>query len=175
MKRHVALIGFMGAGKTTVGRRLARELGLPFRDSDELIVARHGAIETIFARDGSATFREYEYAAVRDLLEGESAVVALGGGAVTHEPTRELLARHALRIYLEVPLEALLSRLRRSRTVRPVIGDMPTRATVRALLESREPLYREAEIVVRGARRSKTALAREIAEAVRASREPATR
>ena len=112
---------------------------------------------------------------MRDLLEGESAVVALGGGALTHEPTRELLARHALRIFLEVPLEALLSRLRRSRTVRPVIGDMPTRATVRALLESREPLYREAEIVVRGARRSKTALAREIAEAVRASREPATR
>ena len=173
MKRHVALIGFMGAGKSTVGRCLARELGLPFRDSDELIVARHGPIETIFARDGSASFRAYEYAAVRELLAGEPAVVALGGGAVTHPPTRELLAGNALRIYLEVPFEALLARLRRSRTVRPVIGEQPTRATVRALLESREPLYREAEIVVRGGRRSKTALAREIAAAVRASLEAA--
>ncbi len=175
MKRHVALIGFMGAGKSTIGRRLARELELPFSDSDELIVARHGPIETIFARDGSAAFREYEYAAVRDLLGGTPAVVALGGGAVTHQPTRDLLARSALRIYLEVPLDALIARLRRSRTVRPVIGEAPTRTTVRALLESREPLYREAEIVVHAARRSKSELAREIAAAVRATREPCAR
>jgi shikimate kinase len=173
--RHVALIGFMGAGKSTIGRRLARELDLPFADSDELIVARHGPIEQIFARDGSAAFREYEFAAVRDLLAGEVAVVALGGGAVTHAPTRELLARSALRVYLEVPLEALVARLRRSRTVRPVIGDVPTRAAVKALLESREPLYREAELVVRGGRRSKDALAREIAASIRAAREAGVR
>jgi len=165
----------MGAGKSTIGRRLARELDLPFADSDELIVARHGPIEAIFAQDGSAAFREYEFAAVRDLLGGSPAVVALGGGAVTHPPTRELLALSALRVYLEVPLDALLARLRRSGTVRPVLGEVPTRTSVQALLAAREPLYREAEIVVPGTRRSKNALAREIAAAVRAAREPALR
>jgi shikimate kinase len=171
VKRHVALIGFMGAGKSTIGRCLARELELPFCDSDELVVARYGPIAEIFERSGAATFREYEYAAVRELFEGEPGVVALGGGAVTHEPTRELVARSALRIYLEVPVAALLARLRHSRTTRPVLGESPTLETVRVLLESREPLYREAEIVVNAARRSRNALAREIAAAVRASRE----
>jgi shikimate kinase len=171
VKRHVALIGFMGAGKSTIGRCLARELELPFFDSDEFVVARHGPIAKIFEQSGAATFRKYEYDAVRELLEGTPGVVALGGGAVTHEPTRELLAQAALRVYLEVPVSALLARLRRSRTTRPVIGESPTLETVRALLESREPLYREAEIVVNAARRSRNALAREIAAAVRASRE----
>lgn len=161
------LIGFMAAGKSTIGKHLARELALPFVDSDALIVQRHGPIEEIFAREGDEAFRRYEFEAIRDVLAGPRAVVSLGGGAVTHEPTRALVAERALRIYLKVPVPSLVARLRHSHTIRPVLGRNPTAARVRELLATREPLYREAELTVHGARRSRRALAREIAERVR--------
>ncbi len=173
MERHVALVGFMAAGKTTIGRFVARELGLPFVDTDELIVARHGPIPDLFARAGEAGFREAEREAVCAALAAPRSVIALGGGAVTHPPTRAALAERALRVYLEIPPETILARLRRSRTVRPVVGSEPTLERVRELLALREPLYRTSEIVVRGPRRSKLAFARAIVE--RLAQEPALR
>jgi len=165
-KTHVALLGFMAAGKSTIGKRVARELGLNFVDTDELIVARHGPIHEIFARDGEARFREHEFQVVREALDGPPAVVALGGGAVTYEPTRGLVAERMLRVFIDVPESKLLARLSRSRAVRPMLGATLDAARVRALLERRRPLYREAEIVVDGGRRSQSALAREIAALV---------
>ena len=165
--RHVALVGFMAAGKSTIGRRLARELGLPFVDTDELVVAERGPIADIFAREGANAFRSYELEAVRQALCGEPAVVALGGGALTHAPTRALVTERARCVYLHVPAGVLLQRLKRSRTVRPVLGERPTPESVRELLELREPQYREAEITVRSAGRSRTLVAREIAALVR--------
>ena len=153
----------MAAGKTTVGRHLARELGLPFVDTDDLIVAREGPIAPLFARVGEAGFRAAECAAVCEALDGPLAVIALGGGAITHEPTRALLAARALRVYLDVPVETLVERLRRSRTVRPLVGAEPTIERVRALLDAREPLYREADLTVRSPQTSKLAYARRIA------------
>lgn len=167
--KHVALVGFMGAGKSTIGRRVARELNRPFVDTDELIMAAHGAIAEIFAREGAQAFRRYEREAVGAALAGEPAVVALGGGALTHEPTRALVAGNARRIYLYAPAAVLAQRLRRSRTVRPVLGGEPTAALVRELLAAREPAYREAEITVRCAGRSRSAVAREIASLLRAA------
>ena len=167
-KPHIALIGFMAAGKTTIGRRLAQELKLPFVDTDEAIVGRHGSIAQLFTRYGEAGFREREFAAVRAALDGPPSVIALGGGAVTYGPTHDLVAGLAVRVYLDVPLETLVTRLRRSRRVRPVVGKSPTPQRVRALLEERAPLYREAEIVVQGGRGSQLELAREIAELVKA-------
>jgi shikimate kinase len=167
VKEHVALVGFMAAGKSTIGRHLAHELGLPFVDTDELIEARHGPIHTIFARDGEPAFRSYELAVVRDAFAGPRAVISLGGGALTHEPTRALVAERAVRVYLEVPVASLVARLRRARTVRPAMGASPTPERVRALLALREPHYREAELTIHGARRSKRALAGEIAERLR--------
>jgi len=153
----------MGAGKTTIGRLVARELGVAFVDTDELIRARAGPVAALFARGGEACFREAEFDAVRAALAGSVSVLALGGGAVTHARTRALLAERALRVYIEVPVETLLARLRRSRTVRPVLGAETTAARIRELMVQREPLYRESEIIVHGPRRSKTALALEIA------------
>ena len=153
----------MAAGKTTVGRHLARELGLPFVDTDDLIVAREGPIAALFARAGEGGFRAAECAAVREALEGPLAVIALGGGAITYEPTRTLLAARALRVYLDVPVETLVYRLRRSRTVRPLVGAEPTIERVRELLDAREPLYREADLTVRSPQTSKLAYARRIA------------
>lgn len=167
MKTHVALVGFMAAGKTTIGRYLARELDLPFIDTDALIVARHGPIATIFTELGEATFRSYEHDAILEALAGAPSVVALGGGAVTDEGTRRLVAARAYRVFLDVPAEILATRVRRSPTLRPVVGKTPTTTRIRELLAQREPLYREADYTIPGARRSKLALAREIAELIR--------
>ncbi len=172
LKKHIALVGFMAAGKTTVGRHLARELGVPFCDTDAAIVARHGPIPKLFERHGEAGFRALEYAVVRELLQGPPGVLALGGGAVTHAPTRALLAAASMRVYLDMPAETLLARLRRSQTVRPLIGAAPTLARVRALLAQREPLYREADLVLSGPRRTQASFAHEISVRLRADGHP---
>jgi shikimate kinase len=156
----------MAAGKTTIGRHLARELGLDFVDTDELIVERSGPVAGLFASVGEPGFREAEFEAVRAALAGPPAVIALGGGAVTHAPTRALLAERALRVYLDIPIEAILARLARSRTVRPLVGPSPSLERVRELLTEREPFYREADIVVSGPHRSKRTFAREIARRI---------
>jgi shikimate kinase len=114
------LVGFMGAGKTTVGRILADTLGQPFVDSDVLIEQRLGReIRDIFAAEGEAYFREIEHAAVAELVRGPEAVVALGGGAAEDPRTREVL-RGASVIYLRVGYDEALSRVR-SDELRPML------------------------------------------------------
>jgi shikimate kinase len=149
-KRHVALIGFMAAGKSTIGKRLARELGLPFVDTDAEIAAGHGPLEDIFAREGEGSFRAYERDALEAALRGEPKVISLGGGAITHAPTRALLEAHALRVFIETPLRTILARVRRSKTHRPMLGEQPSMRRVRELFALREPYYREAEIIIDG-------------------------
>jgi shikimate kinase len=160
----VALVGFMAAGKSTIGRHLAREMGVAFTDTDDLIVARHGPIPALFASVGEPGFRALELEAVRDALARPPGVLALGGGAVTHAPTRALLATCALRVFLDIPAETLIARLARSRTMRPVVGAAPTLERIRELLAEREPVYRESEFIVRGPHRTQAAFAREIAK-----------
>jgi shikimate kinase len=157
----------MAAGKTTIGRHLARELGVAFVDTDDTIAEAHGPIAELFAARGEAGFRAAELEAVRAALAGPPCVIALGGGAVTHAPTRELLSARALRVYLEIPVDAIVERLKRSRTIRPLVGERPTAERVRELLAPREPIYLESEIVVRGPHRSKRAFALEIAARLR--------
>jgi shikimate kinase len=165
VKPHVALVGFMAAGKTTVGKRLARDLGWRFVDTDDLVVAARGrSIDAIFADEGEDAFRRYEFEAAREAVSGSPAVVALGGGAVTHPPTRDLVAGQALRVYLELELPEILMRLRRARRIRPLAGPRPARARIGALLAARTVFYREAEIVVHVGRRSAGQVAREILE-----------
>lgn len=165
---HVALIGFMAAGKSTIGRRVARELGVAFVDTDASIVDRYGPIPEIFAKVGDAGFRLKEFELVQAALEGPPAVIALGGGAVTHEPTRRLLAERTVRVFIDVPVQTLLARLRRSRVARPMLGERVDPERMQKLWDSRAPLYREAEITVAAARGSQAALAREIATRVKA-------
>ena len=101
----IVLVGFMGAGKTTVGHLLAAELELPFADSDQLIEQRTGRlIRQIFAEDGEAAFRALEHQVIAELLEGSDLVLALGGGAAEHPRTRDTLASHprAQVVYLQV-------------------------------------------------------------------------
>ncbi len=163
MKAHLALVGFMASGKSTVGRHVARALGLGFVDTDAAVIARHGPVERIFADEGEAGFRAHEFEAIREALAGPAAVIATGGGALTHEPTRALLASRAVRVYLDVPLPTLVARLRRSKTVRPMLGGAIDVDRIRALHEARTPLYRQADMVVRGGEQSQQVARRVVA------------
>ncbi|MDX6504115.1 MAG: shikimate kinase / 3-dehydroquinate synthase, partial [Gaiellaceae bacterium] len=137
LDRHVALIGFMGAGKTTLGRGLAEALGRQFVDADEEIVAAHGAIATIFATQGEEAFRRIEREAIAATFASSTpSVVALGGGAVTSTEVRDTLVERAFTLLLDVDVETCWRRVVGSD--RPLAQD---ETRFRALYEERRELY----------------------------------
>ena len=149
MKQHLALVGFMAAGKSTIGKKLARKLNCAFFDTDEMVVKDHGAISDIFYNEGEAAFRKYEHSAVAHVLdEGEPGVVALGGGALTHEPTEKLLKKRTYRVFIKISPEGALERLRHSQRVRPLIGPTPPLSRIKELYNKRMPQYANADFVV---------------------------
>jgi shikimate kinase len=108
----IVLVGFMGAGKTTVGQLLATRLGLPFADADTVLEARTGtSVQQIFAEQGEPAFRALEHQTIAALLTGPRLVLALGGGAVGHEQTRCVLKAAEHTVYLHVPYRAALDRV----------------------------------------------------------------
>jgi shikimate kinase len=146
----IVLTGFMGAGKSTVGALLAEKLGWRFMDTDALIEARIGStIAQIFAEKGEAAFRVLEADAVRDCAQTERLVMALGGGAVESEPTRNVLAMidQARIVFLDAPLEVMVSRCiaQPNAAERPVLAD---RERLAKRLEARLPHYRMAHLTV---------------------------
>ena len=150
MKRLIALTGFMGSGKSTVGARLARALGVSFYDLDKAVEARRGGIAHIFSTQSERRFREYERDAFEEIVRsGDRAVVALGGGALTYAPTRKLVRKHAYSVFLHAPIEQIARRVRRSRGVRPLLGTAPKLAEIRALYKKRLPVYRSSDAIVR--------------------------
>ena len=149
MKRHVALVGFMAAGKSTIGKRLARKLKCAFFDTDDLVVKEHGAISDIFYNEGESAFRRYEKAALAQVLDnGDAGVVALGGGALTLDDNQKLLKKRAYRVFIKVSPEQALERMRRSKTVRPLLGPTPSLTKIRELYTKRMPQYSHADYVV---------------------------
>jgi shikimate kinase len=143
----VVLVGFMGAGKTAVGEGLAGRLGLPFLDTDDVIVAAHGPISAIFAGRGEAGFRKLETeVVVREIaaLEVTPKVLALGGGAVLIDQVRRALRRVRRVVWLTAPPETLWARVA-SEGQRPLARD---EESFRGLLATRETLYREVATLV---------------------------
>jgi shikimate kinase len=135
------LVGPPGAGKTTVGQKVAAAMGLDFRDTDADIVAAAGKpIPDIFVDDGEPVFRTFELAAVSVALQSFDGVLALGGGAILAEQTRERLRGHTV-VYLSVELSAAAARVGLSGG-RPLLAMNP-RATLKYLLDQRRPLYQE--------------------------------
>lgn len=133
-----------GSGKSTVGRQLARRLGLPFFDSDHLIEQRLGcSIREYFAREGEAAFRDAEEQVLAELARGADAVVATGGGAVLREANRRHLREGGRVIYLRSTPEELHRRLRHD-TQRPLLQVADPLGKLRTLYAERDPLYREA-------------------------------
>lgn len=135
----VVLIGPMGAGKTSIGRRVAKSLGVPFADSDAAVVRAHGPIDRIFAEQGEARFRELERAAVAEALSA-GGVVALGGGAVMDAQTRALLVGHRV-VLLTVEPRVVASRIQG--TNRPLLQAEDPLARWLAIYEARRPVYEE--------------------------------
>lgn len=162
----LVLVGPPGAGKTTVGRVLARRLGVSFTDADAVIVARAGKpIADMFVEDGEAAFRALEREVVAELLADVDGVLALGGGAVLAAETRALLRGHRV-VALMVGLADGVRRTGMS-SARPLLSGVNPRATFKALLDARAPLYREvATVEIDTARRSPNQVARAALEAI---------
>ena len=149
-KKSIALVGLMGAGKTSVGRRLAKRLSLPFADADAEIEAAAGlAIAEIFERFGEAHFRDGERRVIARLVEGPRQVIATGGGAFMNDETRALILARCTAIWIDGDLDTLAARLGR-RDHRPLLRDKEPRALLAELAESRNPIYALAHFTVRG-------------------------
>jgi shikimate kinase len=144
----IALVGLMGAGKSSIGRRLAQALGLPFVDADSEIESAAGAsIEEIFARDGEAIFRNGERRVIARLLDGPAQVLATGGGAFMDPSTRGLIRERAVSVWLRADVDTLLVRVAR-RNNRPLLKAGDPRAVLTRLIDERYPVYAEADITV---------------------------
>jgi shikimate kinase len=146
--RSLVLVGMMGAGKTSVGKRLALALGLPFADADsEIELAAGMSVEEIFAQHGETAFRDGEVKVIRRLLQNGPQVMATGGGAFISPVVREEVRRHGISIWLSAPMDILMLRVAR-RDNRPLLKTANPRAVMEKLLSERSPFYAEADMTV---------------------------
>lgn len=146
--RPIVLVGMMGAGKTTVGRRLAAKLGRRFIDSDQEVEKAAGmSIEDIFRLRGESDFRTGEAKVIARLLKEENAVLGTGGGAFINDDTRALIKQAAVSVWIKADFEILFARVSR-RSTRPLLRTANPRETLRGLMDVRYPLYAEADVTV---------------------------
>ena len=147
-KRPIVLVGLMGAGKSSLGKRLALSLEIPFLDADAEIEAAAGMdIPDIFALHGEKIFRDGERRVIARLLKQEKCVLATGGGAFMNEETRALIKEVAMSVWLKVELDVLMRRVRR-RTNRPLLQNNDPEGVMRKFMEVRHPVYAEAHLTV---------------------------
>ena len=164
--RTVVLVGLMGAGKTAVGKRLARRLGVPFFDADHEIEQAAGCpITEIFAGWGEPAFRDCERRVIRRLLNGPPHILSTGGGAFIDPETRSAIACGAVSIWLRATLEVLLARTARRKS-RPLLNTGDPRTILSDLIARRHPIYAEADIVVDTTERSADHTTEEVARAL---------
>ncbi len=166
--RTITLVGLMGAGKSTVGRRLATRLDLPFVDADTEIEAAAGcSIPEIFERHGEAEFRAGERRVIARLLRGRPKVLATGGGAFMDRDTRHRIKTKAISVWLRADLDLLVSRVSR-RDNRPLLKQGNPRQIMIRLMAERYPVYGEADIVVDSNEGPHDSVVDRIVEALRA-------
>ena len=148
-KRSVVLVGMMGAGKSTIGRRLSARLRLPFVDADAEIELAHAGmtIAEIFASYGEPYFRDGEARVIARLLDGGPAVIATGGGAFMREDTRGRIRGKAVSIWLKADADVIMRRVKR-RADRPLLQTADPAATVGRLIGEREPIYQQADLTI---------------------------
>ncbi len=171
--RTIALVGLMGVGKSTIGRRLAQAMELPFRDADqEIEAAASRSIPEIFAELGEAEFRAGERRVIGRLLQEDPHVLATGGGAFMDPQTRELMKEKAITVWLKADLDVLVRRVGRKNT-RPLLDGKDPRAVLQELMERRYPIYAEADITVYTDDRPASAAVDSIRSALRLRLEPA--
>lgn len=146
--RPITLIGIMGAGKTTLGKRLAKQLNLEFFDSDLEIEDFAGCtIKTIFERQGEQAFRKIEQKVLAQLLSGSNRVIATGGGAFINPDTRLLIKEKTISIWLKTSLNLAMSRVE-GRDKRPLLNNVDIRKKLDQIINQRNPIYAEADITI---------------------------
>jgi shikimate kinase len=164
--RPLVLVGMMGAGKTTVGRRLATKLGRQFLDSDEEIErAAQMTIPEIFEQRGEAEFRAGETRVIARVLKDRDIVLATGGGAFVQPETRGLIKTEALSVWLKAEADILFERVSR-RSNRPLLKTANPRQTLERLIEERYPIYAEADVTVVSRDVPQDAVAHDVVDAV---------
>jgi shikimate kinase len=147
----IYLIGFMGCGKTTVGKRLAAHCGYSFVDTDNLFEAKHNrSIESYFEQYGEDCFRQEETLLLRETLSLENTVIATGGGTPCFYDNMDWMLSHGVCIYLEMPPKALFNRLKNSKSERPLLQSGNLLENIQTLLPKREQFYKRANITVSG-------------------------
>ena len=147
-RRSIVLVGMMGAGKSSIGRRLAQRIGIPFVDADTEIEKAAGmSIPDIFATHGEPDFRAGEARVIARLLDGGPQVLATGGGAYLNPATRAAIADKGISVWLNAELDVLIKRIRR-RHDRPLLTTSDPAATLRELVAARYPVYAQAELTV---------------------------
>jgi len=147
--RSIVLIGMMGVGKSSIGRRLGARLGIPFVDADAEIEKAAGmSVADIFSRHGEADFRSGEARVIARLLEGGPQVLATGGGAVMNADTRAAIKTKGVSIWLNAELEVLMRRISKRKHERPMLQTADPAATLRDLLASRAPVYAQSDLTV---------------------------
>src|SRR5579863_1292487 len=148
--RHsIVLVGMMGVGKSSIGRRLGARLGLPFVDADAEIEKAAGmSIADIFARHGEADFRSGEARVIARLLESGPQVLASGGGAVMNADTRAAIKARGVSVWLKAEIDVLLRRVAKRKSERPMLQTDDPSETLRQLLIAREPVYAQADLTV---------------------------
>jgi shikimate kinase len=148
-RRSIVLVGMMGVGKSSIGRRLAARLAIPFVDADSEIEKAAGmSIADIFARHGEADFRGGEARVIARLLEGGPQVLATGGGAFMNPNTRDNIKAKGVSIWLRADLDVLLRRISKRKNERPLLQTDDPEERLRTLLAQREPTYAQADLTV---------------------------
>ena len=150
LSKPIVLVGLMGVGKTTVGKRLAGRLGLSFIDADHAIEEAAGlSVADIFERFGEAHFRDGERRVIARLIEGDPKVIATGGGAFIQDETRALILERAIAVWLDADIDILAERVTRRQGTRPLLKDRDPHKTLAELAAIRNPIYACAPIHVR--------------------------
>jgi shikimate kinase len=148
LKKTIAMVGMMGAGKTAIGTALARRLNVPFLDSDaEISKAANMTIAEIFERDGEPFFRDRESEVISRLLDGPPCILSTGGGAFLREENRRMIAERGAALWLRAELELLWQRVKH-KTTRPLLQTEDPRATLADIQRARDPIYALADIAV---------------------------
>jgi shikimate kinase len=166
LSRTVALVGMMGAGKSSVGRRLAARLGVAFKDADsEIELAAGCPIPELFARFGEGAFRDGERKVIARLLEEPPLVLATGGGAFADAATRARLKEGAVTVWIKVPIDVLFHRVKR-RDNRPLLRTEDPRGMLERLLVERMPAYAQADVIIESSDGPHTAVVEQIVAAL---------
>ena len=166
-RRSIVLVGMMGVGKSSIGRRLGARLGLPFVDADAEIEKAAGmSIADIFARHGETDFRSGEARVIARLLEGGPQILATGGGAVMNADTRAAIKAKAISVWLSADFDVLMRRIAKRKNDRPMLQTPDPAATLRRLMSEREPVYAQADIAVQSREVPHDAIVTQIMRAV---------